>query len=429
MHQYITRHHRSEYLKQQQNKLWEVEDAFIDRPELKLHKKTSPLIEMTVENWGTYQFENAPSPPEMVQFVRSFVDMLHLEPVYTCVEDVCHFITCHIEYEEPYFFLVDTLVQLSHNEFANSYKHRKTGIILDLAMLETYRLVRGWEFKPYHTVRNMMDHPGMQLFLTNNVIPPQFKDREHALTELLKKISEVVWGPFGWLDDFVERQFDNFIDGIEAEALRRERPDIHEEELYSVIRGDYLFWLAATLGVMTWLKGPAAVGFLAEYHIIYGKLLGTTKEGKAYPLEGTGDEAIVDGIDVYTRNDLEFIPGRSPDTCVCCGVEAHCTKHLNITALFSPTCSCGEWVDPHDQDLHVHHSSKNCRPYRDTYPEKTGYVCQRCIFKAVNKLPQDIRCGRAVCPALRCPHHMGADARVRALTIARTRQLTSARVT
>ena len=409
------------------NELWAVEDNFIAHPECKIQKNTSPYIEATVESWGTYQFENAKAPPDMLAFVEMFVRMLGIVPSqYSTVHGLCNDVMRHLEYSQPYYFTIDMPISLLNDaELTNTYRHRATGHMLDPSRIEIFQYVRGWEFTPYNVVKNMLEHPGMQHFLRSGQLPPMYKTREEALVSILNKVSEVVYGRFGWLEEFVEE-----VVGHHEEALiydTHPATEIDRGEISDHLSRDWLFWLAGSLAVMTWFRGPKALPFLIQYHILYDQLLeyddtaGTVREWA-----GTGGEAIVDCTNVYTHKQVEKVANRLPDTCSCCNVSTHCTKYLNLSAIQFPTCSCGQPVDPFETDnAYSGHSRLDCRPYASSYPIKAGYLCQRCLFKAINRIPGEVQCGRAACPATKCQHHMGIDYRLRALTQQRTHQLTS----
>lgn len=419
--------------------LWEVDDSFLSDPQAKFQKTCQPLLEATVEMWGCYQFDQVKvMPREMLEFVSNFTESLGLVPSrFSSVKNICHVILSRIDYEEPYFFLVDTLIQMSHNELTHAYRHKKTGDILNPARLETFRLERDWKFRPFWDVKAIMEEPRIINFLNNNVIPtkpnpngfgppvPLFESREEALLSLFSKIASVVWGQFGWLENMVEEALSQEMENVIYDE--RVTNDAHaRDEVMSCLAHDKLFWMAASLGLVTWLKGPKAVRFLTEYHTVYDNLLRINDDGTLTPWPDTGDEVIIDGSIIYTHKDLECLPNRAPDICARCGVHAHCSKELNLTALMHPTCSCGGTIDPTIiEEVYGHHNSRDCQPYRNAHAIRTGFVCQRCIFVTVNQLGDHTKCGRTICPAVTCPHHMGPHARVQALTHQRTKQLTA----
>jgi len=413
------------------SKLWKVNDDFLEVPEEKFTKRTSPIVEITTETWECSQFDyviqQGKLPRDLLEFVDGFVSELRIScSEFSSVRDACNEVIRRIEYSEPYFFLVDTLVQLEYDASLITYQHRVTKDILDPTRMEVFKYQPGWDFKPYKVIQNMMEHEGMRHFLRNNVIPPQFKDREAAMKHILSKMSEVVWGSFGWLENFVDEMLNDHLECFIYED-RRVKDVYDRTRVQDGLAGDYLFWLACTLGVMTWFKSPRALPFLARYHIIYSSLFDVGDNGKLIPDVKTGGEAIVDGCSIYTLADLEKLPNQAPDTCVLCGIATHCSKHVNVTALRHPLCSCGDVINPLHSGNHAYdHYSMACEAYRRVHPPRSGYVCQRCMFNAVNNLGDGFACGRAICPAVKCPHHPGQAARLRALTQQRTKQLTAA---
>jgi hypothetical protein len=402
--------------------LWKVDDTFIDHPHEKFHKEHSPLIEMTVEQWGCYQFDNVRRlPAEMLSFVEKLTTGLGIIPSkYSSIEDVCSSILRSVDYAEPYFFLVDTLVRITHDEFTHTYRHKKTGDVLNPGKIEIYELDPTWDFRPFHEVRKILNSREVLEFLNGSYIPPQFSSREEALESLFARISSIVWGDIRWFEETVEQALENHIEGV---IYSEKQQDCYDAS--HAAHDDRTFWMAAALGVITWLKGPAALPFITEYHLIYDRLLCLNDNGTVSPLDRGGGRVVVDGVDVYTLEHLECIPNRAPDTCSCCGALVHCTKDINITALLHPVCSCGGMLDPTDTDTYSDHIGRNCQTYRQVHPPRTGFACQRCIFMTVNQMDNQAKCGRTLCPAVTCPHHMGAGARIHALTQQRTKQLTA----
>ena len=408
--------------------LWTVDDNFIDQPGLKFERQFNPLIEATVEQWGCYQFDNAKVPHKMFAFVDRFVRMLGIPwSKFSSIENVCNELLHRIEYDEPYFFLMDMRVQLYHGETLHTYRHRATGDILDPSRVEVFKLDRSWDYKPYYAVKNMMEHPGMQAFLSGTAIPPGCKDRREAMPKVLAKISEVVWGPFGWIESLVTDMVTSYEEG-EAYNSDHIKDAREREEFASALVFDYPFWVASALGVMTWLKGPEALEFLIQYHIVYDRIFDIHDDGTIGLHSGTGDEVIVEGCNVYTHRELEKIEYRRPDSCVRCGTHVHCTKYVNLTALAHKTCSCGNDINPLDSNetLQTEHGfRRSCQAYFQQHPPRYGFMCQRCLFMSVQGMTEDIQCGRVTCPATTCPNHQGAWQRMRALTQQRTRQLTA----
>jgi hypothetical protein len=401
--------------------LWEVNDLFIEHPERKHEKNHNPFVEYTVSNWDGFQFDNARPPKKMIEFVAGFMRQLNTTPSeLSKVEDVCEDILHRIEYEDPYFFLVDMMVSMSRKELAHTYRNKTTGDLLDPARIETFALDRRWNFGPFWAVKHLLERPDVVGFLNGRSVPPQFASYEDAKAKLLIKISTAVWGDITWLDNII----DNILRERHDELIYRSH--FGERVTSRTVEIDRLFWLAGALGAVTWLKGPHAIPFLVQHHMIYYELLELNDDGTVSPIEGTRDEAVVDGTAVYTLNDLDLLPNVKPDTCMGCGVSLHCTKLINVTALKHSQCSCGRPVDPMEVgDDTTYHNRHACLDYNEKHPRRTGFVCQRCIFKTINALPEPLKCGRAICPALNCPHHMGPAARLAALTHQRTKQLTA----
>lgn len=402
-------------------KLWEVNDEHFDKPGMKFTKNFSPLAETTVEQFGCNQFDNAPVPEALHSFVERFLRVLGVDCTeFSSARDICRMAMSYIESEDLYFYLIDMPVYLTHDDVHHTYRHRKTGDILDPSTIEVFKVDPEWRFPHYWAVKDIVESPEAQGLLRGGVCPPQFNSRAQAMTALLSRICEKVWGQPGWLDDLVDEMMSAHTEALKYDVRAYDYSTMERIEL--AMERDKLFWVAATLGVMVWFRGPDAMPFLIRYHVIYAQLFDLDERGLPHLTPGTGGEAVVDGATVYTLQDLEKTENRAADTCVCCGASVYCTKYVNVTALSYRVCSCGREVDPLDDSTYAHRTS-NCLPYLRSYAPRMGFVCQRCLFKITSGLQDNIKCGRAACPNISCPHHLGANARVNALTRQRTHQL------
>lgn len=407
--------------------LWNIDDRLIDQPGRKFAKGGSPLIDATLEQWGCYQFDSAQTPDSLIEFVDRLVKYLDLShSKWVSVKDACDRVLHRIEYTEPYFFLVDTLIQLEHDENITTYRHRKTGDVMDPTRMEIFRVRPDWDFKPFKIIDGFLSDKRVEMFLRHNHIPSGFRDRNEALISIYKKMAEVIWGAYEGVEWLVEEMLENFAETTIYDSNLADDPHARED-LHSSIGRDYMFWMGCTLATMIWFKSPRALPFLVRHHVIYAELIDFDDNGRPIINPGTGAEAIIEGANVYTHLQLERIENRAPDTCSSCGTSMHCTKYVNMTALTHNKCSCGEYIDPLDTgDLAMNHfGRRDCQEYVRKYPAKHGYLCQRCMFTRINQMDPDIPCGRATCPATKCPNHQGQWARLRALTQQRTRQLTA----
>jgi hypothetical protein len=398
--------------------LWSVNDAWLGDPSQKLERHHNALIEYTVEQWSCYPFDNAKVPVDMVTFAKQFLSRLRLtEPITIPVAEICEIFIHRFDYHDPYFFLVDTLIKASHNELTHTYRDRKTGDILDPSKIETFELVQDWKFGPFMHIGS--------LFRTHPLFAQNRWGEVGALQDFLKKACEVVFGDWrGFTEYFVEEAREEWKQHQIYEGERSYDPS----EVASLLRNmdnEIWQWQAIGLAVAAWIKSPNAVAWLTTYHPVYDALLQIKDNGQVVPWAKTGNEAIIDGACIYTHEHLEFLQGRKPDTCACCGADVHCTKYMNLTALFNPLCSCGQMIDPLDVDrVYDSHNQRPCQPYKAQHQIRLGFVCQRCIWVAANQQPSHTKCGRTICPAVRCPHHLGPNARIQALTVQRTKQLT-----
>lgn len=403
----------------QHPKLWKVNDAWLDDSSGKLERTHSSLTELTVEQWGCYPFDNADIPQDMLQFVTQFLIRLRFSKPVSCdLEEMCRMILTRIDYHDPYFFLIDTLIKPSHNELNHTYRDRKTGDILDATKIETFELDLEWKFTPFMAIGH--------LFRTHSLFTQNRWGDEKALVDFLKETCRAVWGDWEgytkyFIDDVIEeyRQYEIF------EGDNSSDPS-HVSLAVQNLENEKWHWHAVGLGVAAWIKSQNALPWLVTYHPVYDSLLKLNDDFTVTPWPRSGNEAVIDGTSIYTHEHLEVLSGRKPDACACCGAEAHCTQYLNMTALFNPVCSCGGLIDPMDTAcVYGTHNTRSCQPYKAKHQIRLGYVCQRCIWVSANRLETHTKCGRTICPAVNCQHHLGVGARMQALTKQRTMQLTS----
>ncbi|NBO09704.1 MAG: hypothetical protein EBV30_10280, partial [Actinobacteria bacterium] len=138
------------------------------------------------------------------------------------------------------------------------------------------------------------------------------------------------------------------------------------------------------------------------------------------------------GFEIYNGRSLIIEKGVPAGACVVCKESLHCTKLVNSWATVDPICDCGlalpiEVGSVDGGYMHVHeHRLPECKAYRERHPgyPRLDYVCQHCLFAKMQRIAPEIKCGRATCPNLKCSHHMGQQAHVRALTKNRTMMLT-----
>jgi len=247
----------------------------------------------------------------------------------------------------------------------------------------------------------------------------QSKNRPVTREDILERLSEIIYGHYESLQADVEQWlYTHYSSGSVMAGLT-------DEELLSLDSDSQLdksFWTVVTLAALMWFKSPYAVRFLSEYHPVYMKLLRwDAKQGRMVVIPESGGEVVVDGWNIYTRHDLTVEEGNPPGTCESCKQSLHCTKYINAQALFHPECSCGQLVNVENTDFEGHTWTGGCKPYLDQHPPFNAFVCQRCMYMAVNRMPKETtKCQRTSCPATQCQHHMGNRAYAHELTKRRT---------
>jgi hypothetical protein len=358
--------------------------------------------------------------------VEDFVARFGATPTeFSDVSGVVHYIISFLDFTEPYFLFVDMPVQVASNQLKYTYRHKKSGEVLDPIEMETFLVAPKWEFIPYKKALEVLEHPVTKQILRGEQV---FNAAGNSLTkrDVLDKITELVWGPPGHLHAHVEDWLWRFYDEL-PDSLPKMTDDVMQS-LDSYQRKDNEFWTVAVVGALLWFKSPHSLRYLTEYHPIYWSVLRWDQEGNRFTVVPySGGEAVIWNWDVYTHNHLVVEANTPPGTCESCKTTLHCTKYLNATALFHPTCSCGSPVDPEDVSGWKHGHSTQCQPYDTAHPSFAAFVCQRCIQMAVfDPGNRGRKCSRMECPATQCPHHAGQAAYIAHLTNRRRMLLTHA---
>jgi len=404
------------------NTLWNVNDHFFENAELKFQRDNNPLIEATLEGWGHGTFEVVGRIPQgLVTFCDEFLSKLGLpESDFFGMDTVIHHVFNYLDYSEPYFLFVDSPVQLVQGgNIMYTYKNRRTGSTLDPSAVEVFRVASGWGFAPYVTVRDLLQSPQVQAVVSGQLVNHATENRPITVADILNMVAHTVYGIPSYLLDEVDSWLQNAVSEHEDSTVTPITPYAMEREL--------CVWYATALAVMTWLKSPSALPFLIDVHPIYGVVLDVDLErDKIIIAKDSGGTAIVDGWDIVTLRTVEAIKV-VPGTCECCRETLHCTKLVNVTALKHPYCGCGETLELEIQaPSRDRHYKQSCRTFQETYPPVHAFACQRCLAMAINKAPHYVKCGKSKCPAVDvCKHHLGAHARIRALTDARVKLLPS----
>lgn len=398
-------------------RLWTVHDAYIEDPTRRFKASGGDvLIEHNCENGRGLMSENR-IPDAMLTFVQQMLAKFRVTPGKFSTEDVIYELMYHLDFTEPYWLFVDSAVVLCNNgeHLEKTFKLKETGRTLEPDRLELFRINRGWDFAPYAKVMEFIQNPLVQQVLDGyNVVNPT-TNRTVIREDILEKVVNGVWGNlqnlYYFCEEILERRYDDEIYHKVNSAEEAEDAAIdYQQELKHYVH-------AVAAGLL-WLRSPMAVSFLIYAHPIYNTLLRWSEE-KNCPIEDpkSGGLAIVTGWEVYTKNQVEIVDAPA-GTCESCGQTVHCTKFVNINALRSDPCTCGHITDPQDTELYMH--SAHC-PSRAK--AKFAYMCQKCMYE-LSFGTQTPKCGRTTCPNTGCSWHVGANARIRALTEKRKLMLT-----
>lgn len=376
----------------------------------------APFVDATLEGWGHGTFDVINRIPQgLVEFVKFFCERLGIGvPLHCDIDQAIRCVFNHLDYDEPYFLFVDTLVQLIQGgNVLYTYKDKRTGSTYDPSKLEVFEVKRGWDFAPYARIKEILEDPDVLHVIAGGYKKHAKEDRAITIFDVLDLICSGLYGQGKWLYEEVEQWVYNMYmygeveDGILA----------HNE-------GEVLRFYALTLATLAWLKSPRAVRFLVEVHPVYGMVLDWDHERDVAVIAPmSGGIALVDGTDIMTLQNVEAVK-QEPGTCDCCKQLLHCTNLVNLTALKYHNCACGEPLSIDGDPYSNYHRKPICREFREKHPDLMAFACQRCLYMAVNHKPYDVKCGRAKCPAVDiCKHHLGAQARLRALTESRVKLL------
>lgn len=426
-------HHQ--YQKKEERSIWQIDDSiyFNKKEKERFNDERSTIVEATLEQWGAGCFDNIrveDYPFELTRFINNFLSMFGVKQSHiTKTEDFILQALHYIDYMQPYYCLVDTPVHLTKNHLDKTYKTKSTGETFDPNRIEIFRYNPDHDYKHYNLVKSLFDHEMTKKILRGERVFSQNLNRDMTKKDIYEKIVTIIYGNLNWYEDTVMEMFENYFEGEMYSLSPGATEAMRCAEIEAAARNDRQAWRLAILACFIWFKSPEALEFFIEYHPVYGSIFDyNRKSGKYEIADGSGGQILVDGVNIYTMRDVisyDAVPG----TCEACGVSVHCTQLLNLNAIVNPTCSCGERIDPFHIDpwnsYDAVHRSHLCKPYKEKFPIRSGFVCQHCLYTKINGLPQEVKCGKAVCPNVQCPHHMGELARLRALTEMRTRQLTA----
>jgi hypothetical protein len=399
------------------DRLWTVHDAYVNDPKERFKASgMDVLIEMNCETGYGPMGDKSPSE-DMLVFMRQMLDAFGISPHRYEVEDAAHELLYHLDFQEPYWLLVDSAVTfIKGGNVDKCYRFKDTGRAIEPDSCEVFQVNFGWNFAPFEAAMSMLRHPLAKRVMAGEVVHNPSSGAVITKHGLLDKLVECVWGSrnaFDWIiDQLLQNRYDN-------EVYYRSDSPYEAEDAQINFDLDYEFFLFSYVAGMLWLRSPQAMQYLIKIHPIYGALLywdAESQQPRALP--NTGNLALVTGWDVYTAEHL-LVTNAPAGSCFGCGQSLHCTKFVNINGLRGDPCTCGRGhEDPTNTETGYH--DRNCAMLRSMRFE---FLCQKCMYDGTYG-SSTIKCGRAICPNTKCNWHMGDGARIKALTEKRKLMLT-----
>lgn len=424
--------------KKAQGGLWEVNDKLADNPTYRFTQKNT-MMEVIYEGGGS-PMSGVSIPRGLITFLRErFLPPLNISSSqYANLESVIEDVFRYIDYEEPYFFLVDMPISLLPESYDFSYKDKTTGSVLDPENIEVFRVQYGWDYRHYKAVQNIILDPRTAIVCRQQQKVMGPKGRPMVTEDILEAVSKIVYGNYDGLCNLVEFWITNFYEGLRYDS--RTTPSASAlDDISLAEENDALFWKAVTLGMFTWLKSPHGMKFLIQYHPIYYELLTWNYEtGAPEVVKGTDGWGAVVGWTIYTGAQLERL-AVAPGTCCVSQLPLHCTRRVNAKATLSP-CACGK-MRKFDQENYwedrADHRDPTCIHWERANEPLMVFVSYGALDNILNKRPagEPGRCPRYTCPKISCPFHSSPNMtpdqqrlmRMRELTERRTKMLTSSR--
>ena len=414
------------------SELWNVDDRVAHNPNMRFQREQNSFVEMIYEGGGTSVMEGAPLPKGLVTFLETrFLSNLGVKPSrFASLKDVVDRCFHYLDWEEPYFFLVDMPVSLTQDNYVYSYRMKETGSTLKPDKLETFSVQMGWKFPHYSYAHKVVTDPRVKLILQGQQIPHAKTGQPMTMYDILETVCEAVFGNYRYVEGMVEQWKEAFYDDAIWDNSKTKNAE-ELDHLRKCSEEDLPYWLAVTIGIMTWLKSPHGLKFLVQYHPIYYEVLEWDFDADIPKLrKESGGWALVDGWTIFTGKDVERLPGVPPGTCSVSKQHLHCTERVNAKAVMSK-CYCGEPRDIYAEDYYLDerrsHPLPTCRKWEDDNPAQMAFISYAAMYNILNQLDTKTACQRHSCPNTKCSYHAGSAARIRALTDSRIKMLTTAR--
>jgi hypothetical protein len=291
--------------------------------------------------------------------------------------------------------------------------------------VEVFKANENHVYRQYEDVRGFLGLPQVEAVLRGEWVDhPKSPGNAYTKTDVIRHISRLLWGSEMFVEHWREEWRYAYYEDCETPV------GISSEAKSRLIASEALFWDVAMIATLTWIRSPHALPFLIQYHPIYYAVFDYNADNNTVKVvPGSGGVAFAVGWSVYTLAEIEVERGVEGGSCVGCKQPLHCTKLIHVRATTQPVCYCGtERAIDVSEAYMIRHKTIQCDRYNKDFPDhnRAEYVCIRCLFNRMNKLHEETRCGRTLCPAVKCPHHMGQQAYLRAITHRKTMLLAHA---
>jgi hypothetical protein len=420
--------------------LWVVHDEYMEKPEQRFADiATSPLANTIFSSDGP--MSTSVIPEGLIKFIRDTCAQFHITECsqYVQVKDIVWSVFRYLDHNEPYYLFADSAVQLTNDNMQVTYRRKRNGEVFPPDRTEIFKVINGWDFKPFLALCDVLSHPVTQQILRDGFAPhPKVQNRTLTIQDTISQMSTILWGSTppdqpatvldedgldSWISDWMDTHYEHELWKMQFGPDAKKRVDCPSDlfDVERVLEQDKLFWKVCVLGILGWIRSPFAMKFLIEYHPVYQVILDwDAKTNHCVVAPKTGGIAIVMEWDIFTLQHVDMIQNEPPGTCGRCQQSLHCSKHVNVTALTRNDCSCKarREVDPLDHEFYNHDYDCNARRTANFQ-----FACQKCLNELVQQrtLP---KCERFTCGNTACPWHVGMQARLRELTRRRTLLLT-----
>lgn len=411
--------------------MWEVDDRLSANPSLK-HRRDcrNAYLEAIYEAGCAPPMEGAPIPEGLISFVEKKFLAKFMPPHsrFASIESVVHAIQRYLDWEEPYFFLVDMPISITEENFLHTYRVRKTGSILDPSKIETMRVNMGWKFPHYTYIYRLMEDERTKTVLSGGAVAKPDGTGMVNKEDVLDSVLKASYGNPSYANSMIESWMNNYYEDLRYDSNAASAETIKEIE--DAADTDVYFWKTVAAATFTWFKSHHGLRYLIKYHPVYYELLDWDTDQDKIVLSDHSRKCgwcVIDGWSILTAMDLDLLDSVSPGTCSVTKQELHCAELVNVPAVRGP-CACGNRRDVREVEYYSYnreHRSDVCKLWESKNPIQTAFICYGSLYNILSELPADTKCPRHSCPNTKCSLHAGGSARISALTQQRIKMLPS----